>query len=244
MFNIFQYDKINNTRIHQQNYIEKNEQVKKKHDKKNEVLSSQANIRRLEWAAKFLNSDVKNSKNHTVLQEGSIKLMNSSILQCRKSSSSDESEVGSNTSEMVKVFQKMDTRILHPYKDTTHALSPQVSKHDSAQTLKGSARSDKEKKKPFNPYSRSYKKNESAWEDMQVSYSSSPYENPFKHCNSERNVSLKNKFRLGVKNDLWNGLIKPRESIRTYQSNKNLKLLPDAKLYKKSLEHLISRRIS
>lgn len=62
MFNIFQYEKINKTRLNTIKAEEQSEKDKLAHDKKLISLSSSANIRRLEWAAKFLESDMRNRK--------------------------------------------------------------------------------------------------------------------------------------------------------------------------------------
>lgn len=244
MFNIFQYEKINKSRLDHKRTEEKLEQVKLMHDKKTLTLSSSANIRRLEWAAKFLESDMRNSKNYLVLQEGSIKLLNSSILECRKDSSSEDSDGEVDSTQIKKIIHKMDTKILHPYTMTNNVNSPDDPISETSKVLKKSDKSQTDQKKPFNPYGRSYKKDESAWQCYQSAYPINPYKPSTNNCLSQRMIHLKDSFKLGVKSDLWTSLIKPRESIRSYQSNKNLHSLPDSKLYKKSLEHLISRKIN
>lgn len=244
MFNIFQYEKINKTRLDHKKTEEKLEQAKQMHDKKTLTLSSSANMRRLEWAAKFLESDMRNSKIHVVLQEGSIKLLNSSILECRKDSSSEDSESEVKSSQIKKIIHKMDTKILHPYTMTNNVHSPDFPISETSKVLKTPEKSQADHKKPFNPYSRSYKKDESAWQYYQSTYPSIPSNPSIQNSLSHRMIHLKDSFKLGVKSDLWNSLIKPRESIRSYQSNKNLHNLPDSKLYKKSLEHLISRKLN
>ena len=133
----------------------------------------------------------------------------------------------------------MDTRILHPYTENKPENSPIT---DTSKALKPSEKSQTDPKQLFNPYGRHFDKHESAWPCFQSKYVSSPY-NPTPHqFLSHRSPPPKDSFKLGIKSDLWTSLIKPRESIRTFQSNKNLHLLPDSKLYKKSLEHLISRK--
>jgi hypothetical protein len=61
MFNIFQYEKINRTR--KMNEIEEAKKQKDDiiHAAKTKNLSSQANLRRLDWAIKYLNPEVTNS---------------------------------------------------------------------------------------------------------------------------------------------------------------------------------------
>lgn len=136
----------------------------------------------------------------------------------------------------------MDTKILHPYTDNNVVNSPVTLNTETSKIFKNLGKSQTDPKKPFNPYGRHFKKNESAWPCVQSKYVSSPYEPSTHELLSQRSVPPKDSFKLGIKSDLWNSLIKPRESIRSYQSNKNLNSLPDSKLYKKSLEHLISRK--
>ena len=61
MFNIFQYEKVNKNRLLHETQKKRNEKMKLMHSVKNDELSSQANLRRLEWAAKYLNSDMFHS---------------------------------------------------------------------------------------------------------------------------------------------------------------------------------------
>ena len=60
MFNIFQYEKVNRNRRMHESLEVKQLRDKKLHTSRTNSMSTQANLRRLEWAAKYLNSDFIN----------------------------------------------------------------------------------------------------------------------------------------------------------------------------------------
>lgn len=61
MFNIFQYEKVNKDRKMHEMLEMKEKADKEIHAVRTDQLSSQANMRRLEWASKYITSDFFNS---------------------------------------------------------------------------------------------------------------------------------------------------------------------------------------
>lgn len=246
MFNIFQYEKVNRDRElfnQQQAKLEKDRQ---RHSKITNNMSTQANLRRLEWAAKYMNSELTNGKIHIVLTEGAVKLVDSTVLECRKGTPMNELDV--DPENLKKLIRRMDTRVLHPYyhreipmKDYYEEPQDIVVEHNKSSGIK----SFTDCKKPFYPSCRAYKKYESVWSDNLGAYMSNPYGESVKEFRtSDRLDDGRKVFKVGNKNDVWNGLIKESGSNRAYQSNKHLKSLPDMKVYKKSLEHIIVKKLN
>ena len=142
-----------------------------------------------------------------------------------------------------KIFNRMDTKILQPH---YHIIVERRPNHDhessTAEILEAPSKGPKPK--VFNPYSKSYKKHESAWSDSLIRYESEPYLNTIPEIRTrDRQKEGKKVFKLGVRNDVWESIMKKPESLRSYQSQNCLQNLPDMKVYKKSLEHMLKRNL-
>lgn len=142
----------------------------------------------------------------------------------------------------------METKILHPYTYKVKQSNDVDDESDESSKIIESSNSNKNssvnKSKPFIAYSKTYRKYDSAWDSQLNSYASSPYLDTADYLRArDKKKEGKKEFLLGCKNDVWESLIKNSGSIRTYHSSKYLKYIPDMKIYKKSLEHMLKKNI-
>lgn len=170
--------------------------------------------------------------------------MDSSKLECRKPKITRDYSEEDYKEYKNDLFQRMDTKLFHPY---THEKPKSSNNEEDPKIINTSNKSIKfseKTPKPFNPYTKSYSKNETVWSRGLQNYVSEPY------IDTSKDIRLRNKskegkkeFIIGFKKDIWDSLISKTTSNRTFNSNNSLKSLPDMKIYKKSLEHMIRKNI-
>ena len=135
----------------------------------------------------------------------------------------------------------MDTKILQPYILKTKEKEKNHEFPESTEiNIKDISKADKVKE--FNNYTKTFRKDDTAWKSLNT-YSSLPYLDQQDLRIREKNKEGKKIFILGNKNDVWDSIIKKSESNRTLQSYNQLKSFPDMKAYKKSLEHIITKKL-